>query len=179
MGKAVNPDGTNLKELILFLAERGIHFVIGGGVAVVLHGVERMTMDLDIALEWTPHNLATFLEAISEIGMKPRAPVPAKLLFDQVALERLVAEKHAVVFSFVDVNNPIRQVDVFITEENAYENLLRESVSIDFDGQKVYILSVEKLIEMKRALDAPREEDLSDIRELSLLVRKNENGCGL
>lgn len=39
----------HLKEIIYRLADRGIDFIIGGGVAAVLHGVERVTMDLDIA----------------------------------------------------------------------------------------------------------------------------------
>ena len=47
-------DGSNinyLEELLRKLTEQKVRFVVAGGVAAVLHGVERTTMDLDIALE--------------------------------------------------------------------------------------------------------------------------------
>jgi hypothetical protein len=35
-----------LESSILALADAGVRFVIAGGVASVLHGVERLTMDI-------------------------------------------------------------------------------------------------------------------------------------
>jgi hypothetical protein len=32
-----------LKEMLVTLADAGVEFVVGGGVACVLHGVERIT----------------------------------------------------------------------------------------------------------------------------------------
>lgn len=37
----------DLGGLLAALAEAGVEFVVCGGVAVVLHGVERVTMDLE------------------------------------------------------------------------------------------------------------------------------------
>lgn len=42
---ASQPD---IAGLIVDLAKAGVEFVVCGGVACVLHGVERVTMDLDI-----------------------------------------------------------------------------------------------------------------------------------
>lgn len=39
-----------LKEMLVTLTDAGVEFVVGGGVACVLHGVERVTLDLDIAV---------------------------------------------------------------------------------------------------------------------------------
>lgn len=40
----------HLKELLLALAHANVRFIVCGGVAVVLHGVERMTLDLDVSV---------------------------------------------------------------------------------------------------------------------------------
>ena len=40
-----------LIDIIASLADSRVEFIICGGMAVVFHGVERMTMDLDISLE--------------------------------------------------------------------------------------------------------------------------------
>lgn len=42
----------HLKDILKELTERGVQFVICGGVALVLHGVERMTLDLDWRSTW-------------------------------------------------------------------------------------------------------------------------------
>jgi hypothetical protein len=36
-----------LKEMLVTFGDAGVEFVVGGGVACVLHGVERVTLDLD------------------------------------------------------------------------------------------------------------------------------------
>jgi intracellular sulfur oxidation DsrE/DsrF family protein len=36
----------HLKDILTALAKKGVRFVVCGGVAVALHGVERMTLDL-------------------------------------------------------------------------------------------------------------------------------------
>jgi len=37
-----------LKGLIFALHDSDVEFIIGGGVVLVLHGIERITLDLDI-----------------------------------------------------------------------------------------------------------------------------------
>ncbi len=46
-----------LKEMLVTLADAGVEFVVGGGVACVLHGVERVTLDLDVAVQMNAPNL--------------------------------------------------------------------------------------------------------------------------
>ena len=47
---------SHLIEILCTLQDRGVDFVVAGGVAAVLHGVERMTLDLDVAVSLDPHN---------------------------------------------------------------------------------------------------------------------------
>jgi len=47
----------NLKEMLVTLADADMEFVVGGGVACVLHGVEPVTLDLDVAVQLNAPNL--------------------------------------------------------------------------------------------------------------------------
>jgi hypothetical protein len=65
----------HLKEIITTLDEDGVRFIICGGVALVLHGIERMTMDIDLAVDMTAQNLRKFLAAMKKLKLKPREPL--------------------------------------------------------------------------------------------------------
>ncbi len=58
----------HLTEILLALADARVDFVVAGGVAAVLHGVERVTMDLDLAVDLRPENVQAFLRV-----MRPRS----------------------------------------------------------------------------------------------------------
>jgi len=159
-----------LINLIRVLAQRGIVFLVAGGAAAVLHGVQRLTLDLDIALDMTAANIERFLETVREIGLRPRAPVPASLLADPVARAQIVAEKKALVFSFIDPDRPHRQIDVFITEHLSYRALIGHCEPHDLHGDRVWVLSKEALLAEKRSLEEKREQDLLDIEALTEML---------
>jgi hypothetical protein len=93
------PDRTNhLKDLILELTRARVRFIVAGGVAMVLHGIERMTVDLDIMLDFEPENVDRFLVCASRLGLTPRAPVSADILRDREKITELVEGKNALVF---------------------------------------------------------------------------------
>jgi hypothetical protein len=139
-------------------------------MAAVYHGVERMTMDLDISLDMDTENVHRFLETVRNLGLVPRAPVPADSLLDAQALKRFVEEKQARVFTFWDPESPYRQIDVFLTRDQAHSLLQDHTVPARVDGRTVRVLSVEKLLEMKTRIPNPRDKDRHDIESLRKLT---------
>jgi hypothetical protein len=161
------PDTNNhLLEILTALAVAKAKFVVCGGVAVVLHGVERMTMDLDLSVDMTHDNMERFLAVIAKLNLKPRVPLPASVLLDSGKVKTIVKEKGALVFTFVDSDNPYRQVDVFLTEDHSYERLAHDAHAIELDGQRILVVSRRRLIEMKRRIDPPRLKDQFDLEQL-------------
>ena len=142
-------------------------FIVCGGVAAVLHGVERLTIDIDLAISMSRDNLENFLAVMKKENMIPRAPIPAESILDKEIVKAIVEQKGAVVFTFIDPKNPFKQVDFFLTEDKSYETLIDETVKIKLEeGYPLHILTIDKLIEMKSAIDPPRDKDLSDIAAL-------------
>ncbi len=159
-------------NIIQDLNKHNIDYIICGGVAVVLHGVERLTMDIDISLDMTDNNIKSFLKIMEAHTMTPRAPIPAESLLDKDLRKAIVAEKGAVVFTFIDSDNPFKQLDLFLTDDLSFSVLKNDCIDIHYDeGSVTRVLSIDKLIDLKSNVDPQRQKDLFDINELEKLKR--------
>ena len=159
-----------LIEIITGLADRGVEYIICGGMAVVFHGVERMTMDLDISLNMDADNVQRFLSAVKVLGLTPRVPVPPESLLDKKMIDFFIREKKALVFTFLDPDRPYRQIDVFLTQDKSYHLLKSHTVAALVENRPVKIISREKLLEMKLAVNPPRDKDKLDIAALKAII---------
>ena len=65
-----------------------VDYVLIGGLAVSLHGIERATMDVDISVALTPANTAALIGAARELRLQPVLPVALEALADADQLER-------------------------------------------------------------------------------------------
>jgi len=158
-----------IKEMLLAMVDSGIDFVVSGGVAVVLHGVERVTLDLDVSVDMRRDNLEPLLRLMSSRGMVPRVPVSPEILLEEDRRRWMVEEKNALVFTFIDPNDPYRHVDIFLTDDLAYHRLIEDAVKVDVAGREVRVVSRSRLLELKRAVRPPRPKDIFDIAELERL----------
>ena len=164
----------HINEILFALTDAEVEFVVGGGVAAVLHGVERVTLDIDLALDMDPANVEKFLRVIHELGLQPRVPVPAHDLMSREAVQRMVAEKGALVFSFVDFDRPLRHVDIFLQDNLSFEELSRDSRKVVIENRAIKIMGIDKLLETKRAISPLRDKDLIDIKQLEKLQNQSE-----
>jgi len=156
-------------ETLLALADAHVDFVVAGGVAMVLHGAERTTLDVDIALHMSHDNLRRALAVFDALGLVPRAPVPATDLLDAHKVRRMIDDKHAYVFTFVDPARPARQIDVFLRAEHSYDVLATDACIVTLEGRPVQVASRERLAAMKRSVHPRRPKDDFDLQELQCL----------
>jgi len=49
--------------------DRGVEYVVIGGVAAILHGVPRVTFDLDVLIKATRENAVRLLDALADAGL--------------------------------------------------------------------------------------------------------------
>jgi hypothetical protein len=157
-------------DILESLAKANVRFVLAGGVAVVLHGVERMTMDIDVAVDMSSDNLRRFLSVMKAQGMKPRVPVPPEFILDSQNVTRMVEEKNAIVFTFSDPDNPLKQVDMFLAPNHAYPALYENSVEMHLRDCVIRVVSMQKLLELKEGIEPRRSKDQHDIVELKKML---------
>ena len=165
------PSVNHVLEILRVLAAHHVEFVVCGGVAVVLHGVERMTLDVDLSVAMTSENLRRVIGAMRELGLKPRAPVAPEVLLDPKQVKALITEKHALAFTFLDPDRPYRQADILLTPDASYEKLKRDAVTMHAGKVPVAVVSAKRLIQMKKKVRPKREKDVADIRALSALLK--------
>jgi hypothetical protein len=163
----------HLMDITTALAENGVDFIVCGGVALVLQGVERMTLDLDLSVGMGHDNLNRFLHVMKKLGLVPRAPVPADSLLDEEKRSEMVREKNALVFSFFDPTSPYRQVDIFIADSFSHDMLKHYVDAVKIGAWEISVISKEKLLDMKKAIDPPRDKDLYDIKALEAILKGN------
>ncbi|MEI6127915.1 MAG: hypothetical protein WCQ99_15315 [Pseudomonadota bacterium] len=161
----------HIKEILITLDECGIDFIVCGGIALVLQGVERFTMDIDLSVDLNETNLKKFIDAMHALKLKPRAPVPAISLLDPEIRKMFIEEKNALVFTFFDPDNPFRQVDMFIPDSLSFEALKHEIDIITIDNHPIKVLNRQKLLELKESISPPREKDIFDIQMLKKVIK--------
>jgi hypothetical protein len=169
------PQESHLIEILCVLVDKGVRFVVAGGAAMVLHGIQRLTLDLDIAVSPDQTNLRRFIATLNQLKFIPRAPVPAETILHRERIEKLIQEKNALVFTFWCPGDPYKQIDMFLTRENSFDGLVSDARTLTVCGRTVLVASRRKLIEMKRRVDPIRDQDLSDIQALQTIEATNQN----
>ena|SRR3989338_1124132 len=144
-----------------------VKYVVAGGMAVVLHGVVRLTVDLDIIVSLIPANVARFASAMEELGYRPKVPVKAIEFADPKKRLSWIKDKGMKVFSFYNPKKVGELIDVFVNEPIPYKDLNKEKKIVSAGKIRIPIVSIKHLKKLKRI--AGREQDLADIRSLENL----------
>lgn len=156
-------------DLFRTFDECDLDYVVIGGVALVMHGVVRMTADLDLMVALNPENLRKLVDIMVRLGYRPRIPEPAEALLDQQKRQEWRERKHMEVFSFYAPQQPLALIDIMIHEPLDYRMLHTNAVRMELQGVSIPVASIEDLIALKR--QAGRPQDLEDIRALEELRR--------
>lgn len=157
----------DLERIFAALHEARVRYLVVGGVAVVLHGVVRLTQDLDLVVQLEPNNLGRALESLTELGYQPRLPVPARQFADPAIRRRWIEEKNMLVFSFWHPNSAF-SVDLFVEEPFDFDEVYERARAADLGGVPVSVVPIAELMEMKR--NSGRGRDLVDLEELEHLT---------
>ncbi|UQA62873.1 nucleotidyl transferase AbiEii/AbiGii toxin family protein [Polyangium aurulentum] len=158
-----------IRELLEALGAAQVRYCVVGGVAMNLHGVPRMTYDLDLVVVPDGDNLRATEGILTGLGLKPRIPVPLGELANREHRERMRDERNLVAVTFTDPANPLREVDVLVAPPIDAEELVARSTLMPMPGSMVYVASIVDLIAMKRATG--RAQDTADVAHLERLRR--------
>ncbi len=154
-----------IERVLAPLEAAGVRYLIVGGVAVVLHGYLRTTLDLDLVLHLEPENLEKALKALSGMGFQPQAPVPMDSFANPEVRATWAREKHMQVFSLWHPEYPGFAVDLFLQEPFDFDAAWSRAVRVPLQTVHAMVVTREDLMVMKRAAGRPR--DLDDIEALS------------
>ena len=163
----------NLFDLLKELSAAEVKYVICGGVACVLHGVERATFDIDLSVSFEKSNLEKILLVARKFGLKPRIPEPVESLLDEIKRKEWYEKKNALVYTFVSDNSPL-QLDIFLQYPMSFEELTENSKLIIIDNVSMNVSSPEDLLFVKKLINPLRDKDITDIKALEEIIGKRK-----
>ncbi len=151
-------------DLFSALHRHHVDYVLIGGLAVSLHGVERATMDIDISVALTPANTAALIGAARELRLQPVLPVALETLADADQLERWHKERNLLAFALRTPDIAGVTVDILLFPGVSYTDLSAHAIELQVKDVPVRLASIPDLIALKEA--AARPIDLSDVEHL-------------
>jgi len=157
------------EPLFKALNDSGVRYVVVGGLAVVLHGHARMTVDVDLVVDLDKDQALGAIDTLVGIGLRPRVPVNPRDFADPAIRATWVRDRGMQVFSMHDPSNPMRVVDLFVDHPVPFEELWSRSNEFELRDTTVRVASIPDLIRMKRL--AGRPQDQADIEKLDAILK--------
>jgi hypothetical protein len=160
----------DLVGLVRVLSGAGVRYIIVGGVAAGLHGALRPTLDLDIVYARDPGNLERLAAALAPYAPYLRgAPAGLPFKLDEATLAR------GLNFTLVTT---LGDLDLLgeVTGGGGFEQLKQSAEPIEIEGLECWVVSLPKLIALKRA--AGRAKDREALAELETLLEERDRSEG-
>ena len=156
------------KDLFSSLNQASIKYMVAGGIAVNLYGIERATADVDIVLELEKGNLSKFIRVAKKLGLKPKIPVKLEDFIDPEKRKSWRMNKGMMVFSLYDPKNPFFLIDIFTEIPFDFDEVYRQRNRISFENIVIPVVPIKKLIAMKEESDRP--QDRADVFYLKKIM---------
>ena len=152
-------------DILKAFQEEKVKYLVVGGFAVYLHGVPRVTNDLDVIISFDPINVNRVQKVMTALGYVPRLPgVKAEYLGNRQILDDWIKNRNMLVFTFFQPSSHYRQLDILLVHPLDFKAAYKRKKTIGSGGIKIKTVCTDDLIEMKKY--SGRKQDLSDIEHL-------------
>lgn len=163
-------------DLFRMLEEAGVRYLVVGGIAVNLHGINRLTHDIDLMLALDADNLRRFVSVARKYSFKPVVPVKVEDLADAAKVRDWINNKHMVAFGLRPQNKEDPTVDILVKQSISFDAAYARRIMSDVAGLKVPVAAIADIIAMKTGTG--REKDAADIRALKRLKELDDESKG-
>ncbi|MFO0965735.1 MAG: DUF6036 family nucleotidyltransferase [Gemmataceae bacterium] len=156
----------SLEEVIRLLNDHGVRYIVIGGWAAIIHGTARSTSDVDVVYARDRENLKRIVGALQPWNPYLRgAPPGLPFRWDERTLES------GLNFTLTTTHGDIDLLGE-VSGGGRYEQLLPCSTEVTAFGLTCRVVTLDKLIQLKRA--AGRAKDLEVIAELQALLEERK-----
>jgi hypothetical protein len=163
---------TDFLSLFAVINAAQVPYVVVGGLALLLHGIDRVTSDIDLVIDLAPGTSADLVNTLTKAGYRPFAPVDPALLANETVREQWRLERGMEVFSLWDATNRRPTIDVLLACPIPFTELLHDSVIVTLGDVQIRVASIAHLIGMKQQTARPR--DLEDVERLRVLQQRGK-----
>jgi hypothetical protein len=144
-------ESTDLSTLLERLLGADVEFVLVGGLAAVVQGAPIATLDVDIVHRRTPENVDRLIAFLASTGARYRNRPDPPLAPSRNAL---LGPGHSL---FMTDLGPLDALGA-IEGGADYDRLMPLSLSIRVAGRSLRVLSLETIVDFKRASSDPKDK---------------------
>ncbi len=160
----------DIGALTRLLLERGVEFILVGGVAAIVHGAPTNTQDYDLVHARSASNIERILSVIAELGGYFRTDLSGRRL--------VPTREHFAGHGQILLTTALGPIDFLceLHDGRGFDGLLSHTVTMDVDGHELRVLDLPTLIEVKAAAGRPKDK-LVVIELLAILDRASRGGA--
>lgn len=160
-------DDPKLLEILRLLNAHGVDFIVVGGMAAVIGGAPVVTRDVDVLPARSSGNVVHLLAALAELDALFRGD-PRRL---RPSASHLAGPGHLL------LETRYGPLDVLgtIEDDTTYEDVLEQSYLVDLGGFEVSVLSLERLLVVKRKLGRAKDRLMALQIEATLEEQAKKN----
>ncbi|MBI5750196.1 MAG: hypothetical protein HZA00_13845 [Nitrospinae bacterium] len=159
----------NFKNLFSSLNKKKVRYLVAGGIAVNLYGIERATADIDLVVDLEESNLTRFIKIVKELGFRPKIPVRFEDFIKKENREEWINQKRMKVFSIFDPKNSYFLLDIFVETPFDFNKVYKEREKMKFENIIISVVPMKELIKMKEK--AGRPQDRADVFYLKKIMK--------
>ena len=151
-----------LDRILDVLIAHDVACIVVGGVAAVLQGAPIVTLDVDIVHQRTAANVTRLITALTSLGACYRHQHGRRI---DPRADALSGPGHNL---FMTNLGPLDALGALDGDD--YDKLLGDVVWVDYGEARIQVLSLERLIEVKRAAGRPKDLRMLPELEATLAV---------
>lgn len=149
----------NFLNVLKAFNDKSVDYILIGGVAVILYGMERMTRDIDVLIKMDPENIKRLRAALHCIYNDPSID---EITYDELECYPVIRYSTSENFC-IDIIGKIGKIA-------RYEDLKYEIV--EYEGVKVRVVTPESMYMLKK--DTLRYQDRMDAEFLKTLIENRK-----
>ncbi|MBN2018939.1 MAG: hypothetical protein JW749_01800 [Sedimentisphaerales bacterium] len=139
-------------EILKRLTQAEVSFVVIGGFAATVYGCTIVTQDIDICCEFSAENLSRLQKALADVHPVHRM-TPNRKPFEPIA-EAVKGLKNL----FLDTDLGTLDCVGFLEGIGGFEQVIKVSRTIETEGMRLNLLTLDALIKSKEAMRRPRDQ---------------------
>lgn len=156
-------------DIFRALQEAKVRYLVVGGVAVNLHGIGRLTVDVDLMIALDVPNLERFVGVARRFPLKPVVPVELEDFANAAKVSEWIDKKGMLAFALRSSDPATPTVDILVKPVVPFEDAWARRVQRSVEGIAIPIAAIEDIIRLKTGTG--RQKDEADIKALRQLLR--------
>ncbi len=156
-------------DLFKSLEKHQVEYLLVGGLAMNLHGVPRMTMDVDLILALNEKNLDRFFLVVDDLALTPAFPIALEDLKSPEQKAKWIKEKNMSEFSMRSKDARGPSLDILIAHPLDWKESYQRGIGKIIEGTTINLAAIQDMIRLKEF--AGRAQDLSDLEHLKKMTQ--------